>query len=183
MPMEDQRRSPRVRCRLQCTLQWSGGHGAGTVRNVSAGGLAVQTEVDASEGETVRVRVSPLTGAPVEVGALVWHAHCVRARRTGRHGFLLGLVVSSPPEAWFERVGAPRAVPQRPKGVPELREPAAPQCCDADGQHGSFVVRLKQPGSPRTRTFRVQAASLGEARAQADADAGEDWQVIEVRAA
>ena len=149
------------------------------MRDVSAGGLAVQTALDAGEGDGLCVRVESPKGAPVEVNAFVWHAHRVRSRRTGESGFLLGLVVSNPPEAWFDRIGAPRPAPEARPAEPE--RPAPPRCCDEAQE--SFVVRLKQATSPRTRTYRVSASSLDEARTAAEAEAHEGWHVIEVHAA
>lgn len=174
----EKRRSPRVRCRLDCTLRSGGRVVQGTVRDVSAGGLAVQADLDASEGESVRASVVPPAGAPVEVDAIVWHAHRIRSRTTGATGFLLGLVISNPPDAWFDRVGA-----LRPAAAPDTRaQPASPQCCEAGGR-STFVVRLKQAASPRTRTYRLEAASLEDARARAQTDLAEGWRVIEVREA
>jgi hypothetical protein len=183
---KEKRRFARARCRLDCTLHGDDRKVSGTVRDVSAGGLAVQTELGAGEGESLRVRVEPPIGEPVELDAIVWHSHRVRSRQSGAKGFMLGLVVSNPPEAWFTRVGAPRpdrgpsagAVPE-----PEKSEsaPSPPNCCDRELP--SFLVRVKQTVSPRTRAYRVQAASLGEARAQAEGEAGDGWRVIEVRPA
>jgi len=185
--MAEKRRSLRVRCRLDCTLRHGGGRASGTVRDLSAGGLAVHTDLEVNEGQSLRVSVTAPGGEPVEVDALVWHAHRVRSRQTGETGWLLGLVVSSPPEAWFERMGVPRPAreatpePPRPRGVAPAPE-SRPRCCEDAGAPG-FVVRVKKLDSPRTRTYRVRAASLAEARDQAERDAGEGWRVIEVRAA
>lgn len=138
----------------------------------------MQSDLEAGEGEHLRLEVEAPAGGRVALDAIVWHAHRVRSRTTGAKGFLLGLVVSNPPEAWFERVGAPRLKPEA--GPPASSAP--PSCC-GDAELESFLVRVKQNASPRTRIYRVQAASLAEARAQAEAEAGDAWRVLEVRAA
>lgn len=97
----EKRRSPRIRCRIPCEVRWSGGTSKATVRDVSQGGLSLQSSIDPAEGESMSVELRLKHGRKVAVEGLVWHRHRVRAR-DGATSTLLGIVVSNPPEPFLE---------------------------------------------------------------------------------
>jgi hypothetical protein len=190
----EKRRSPRIRCRIPCEVRWSGGTSEATVRDVSAGGLSLQSSIAPAEGESLRVQIQLKHGRKVEVDGLVWHRHRVRTR-DGATGTLLGLVVSNPPEAFLELSRQPHSLPAAPPAAAEAPAPQAraiPDAPEGDPNEDTlppvpdpgrrFQVRMKQDASPRSRVLSIEADSADEATALALERTGSGWAAIEVNA-
>jgi hypothetical protein len=167
----ERRRSKRARCILPCEVVARRKVVEGTVRNVSAGGLALEAPLPVAQaGDTLEIRLRPPQRPVVEIAAVVWHVRTLRPGRAGPIG-RFGLVLSEAAEDYFAFLAsllpAPRAARPAPGAAPG---PAV----------ASFAVQVAQAGSPRTRRILVRAADEEEARALALAEAGGDWSVVAV---
>jgi hypothetical protein len=180
----ERRRHERMRVRFPCELEIGGRRASGTVRDLSAGGLCVQTPLTPQEGDELQLRLHPKGRACVEVRALVWHVHGMRDRRSGERSARLGLVLSQAPGAFLElldrRAPAPRQgrTPQaRPEPAPRAAAPSRPP---RRAPERAYRVRVRQLSSSRTCTLLAFACSAEEAKATALAEAGEGWSVLGV---
>lgn len=65
--------------------------------------------------------------------------------------------------------------------LPRPRDPLPPPKPEEDDSLPRFRVRLKQRSGPRSRSAVIRARSEREAERRAQADLGEEWEVLEVR--
>ena len=175
----ERRKSSRLRCRLPCEILGSRGRASGTILDLSEGGLSIHTGSEIEQGESLSIRFQSPEGVPIEADALLWHSRRVRNRASGEHAWVLGLMVSNPPEA-YSRL-APRA--QAPHPEPPGPSPANDPGAAGEEELVGFRIRVKQCAGPRTRLLSLSATSDEEARALAVANLGSDWEVLEVLAA
>ena len=177
----NQRRSPRVRCRIPCRVRLGREETEAIVRDVSIGGLSAHGALSGTVGENVEVEMQLGGGPPLQVSGIVWHSHRVRSR-DGRTGTLLGVVVSNPPEAFLalsdRRKERPSPIPTSEPSSSDFEEEAPP--IPDPGRR--FQVRVKQDASPRSRVIGVEADSPEEAERLALAEAGDGWTAIAVDA-
>ncbi len=100
---DEHRANPRTKCRIPCEVQSSSDRAAGTVLDVSEGGLSVQTTIEAEEGDTLLVHLRvPGERECLELESIVWRTQSVRDRRTGERFSVLGLMLSKAPEVYFK---------------------------------------------------------------------------------
>ena len=173
----ERRKRARVRCNIPCDVVVAGKSVAGTVRNVSEGGLGVDAPLAAAaEGDSLEVTLKPAGRPPIDLVALVWHVRAVRPGRSSEPQARLGLVVSDAGDDWLRFI-AP-LVP-----AAGAVEPPRPERDAASAPRLRFAVQVAQAGSPRTRQVVVAATSADEARERALAETGPGWSVVEVRPA
>jgi len=200
----ERRKSLRVRVQLPCEIAHAGRRVQGVVRDLSAGGLSVQADVAAQEGDALALAIQPKGRDPVAIEALVWHVRRVRQRRTGAESARLGLVLSSAPDAFLALLRPPASgdtapdEAERPAPSSESAPVSSPESAaaatradaaksepapDADTAAASrYVVRVRKRASSRTRRILVFADSADEASTSALAETGPDWSVLDVHA-
>jgi hypothetical protein len=174
----ERRKRARVRCNIPCDVVIAGKSVAGTVRNVSEGGLGVDAPLAAAaEGDSLEVTLKPAGRPPIDLVALVWHVRAVRPGRSPERQARLGLVVSDAGDDWVRFIAplvpAASTAEARPEG--DASAAVAPRL--------RFAVQVAQAGSPRTRRVVVAATSADEARERALAETGPGWSVVDVRPA
>lgn len=175
----EKRKSERTRCQFGCKVTLRSESAAGTVVDISEGGLSVQTQLEGEQGDALTVRIQHPREGVVELETIVWHVRKVRQRQTGEIGFVLGLVLSKAPEAYLGLLpGTKDTAPAKPAPQVETSEfPPGEEASDLD----EFHVRLKSRSGPRTRLLNLDAPSSDEARSLALEGLGDDWEVLEIR--
>jgi len=175
----EKRKSERVRCRFDCEVARRSERAAGTVVDISEGGLSVQTQLEAEQGDALAVRIRHPREGALELETIVWHVRKARQRQTGEVCFFLGLVLSKAPDAYLELL--PRASHTAPaEPAPQVESRELPPGEEARSLH-AFRVRLKARSGPRTRLLTLDAPSSDGAGSLALAELGDDWEVLEVR--
>jgi hypothetical protein len=208
--MKERRHSERIKCRFSCELVRAGKAIAGTVVDISSGGLAVRAEEDLSQGDPVEVRMNVPGHSTLTVEALIWHVRRARLRETGETVHLLGLMVSRAPDEFFVLARGRRRATTRRSGAraeastagADSRTPHVPPSRGAElapaadaarpspakpadpvvTELAPYRIRLKHRASPRTRVLTVDASSRAEAREIAVTELGVDWEILEARA-
>jgi hypothetical protein len=160
---------PRVRKRVPCTINVDGGQHRGFVLNVSRGGLFVQTSLPANPGSLIGIDLSsPVDDALIALsGTVVWRRR-ISPRMMGINQSGMGVRLDAPPQAWTELIREGRTDDASQHS--EASEAAAPR----------WTLRLAHAGTPRTRRIVVHCVDEAEARARAIAEAGADWEIIEL---
>ena len=175
--MPERRRSERIKCRFDCELLGSAKPIAGTVVDLSAGGLAVRCAGSVQQGESVTVRMAVPGHGKLDVEALVWHVRHARRRDSGETVYLLGLMLSKAPDEYRD------LIPKGPSDVSFVMEDDHDEQRPASFAKGVALVphrvRLKHVSTPRTRVVTVDAASTHEACAIAARELGKEWSIIE----
>jgi len=175
--MSERRRSERIKCRFDCELLGGAKPVAGTVVDLSAGGLAVRCGGSLQQGDSVTVRMAVPGHGKLDVEALVWHVRNARRRDSGEPVQLLGLMLSKAPDAFRD------LVPKGPSDVSVVMEDEESEQRPASFAKGVALVphrvRLKHLSTPRTRVVTVDAASTHEACAIAARELGKEWAVLE----
>jgi hypothetical protein len=99
----ERRKHERIRCRVQCEVQEGRKPSEGLIRDVSLGGLSLQTSVSLDQGDVAQLLI-PRTGVRPEVylEAIVWRSRRVRSRKGGETSNVLGLVLSDAPESYVD---------------------------------------------------------------------------------
>jgi hypothetical protein len=154
----ERRRSRRTRKRLPCDLTIAGRRHAGSVVDLSAEGLFVQTDARAPRGAAVRVRLAQVAGAALELDAEVAHRLLARAGSKACEG--LGL----------------RLVGRIPTRYADLANAVRPENADAVQR---YRVHVKGP-ERETWTFELSALSEMHAADLALASLGDEWDLVEV---
>jgi len=173
---------PRLRKRLHCTLNVDARRHNGLILNLSRRGMFVQTSMPAEPGTLLDIDVrDPVRGDDIPVqAAVVWRKR-VPARMKGTNESGMGLRLVTRPDAWQTMMSGmlePGDEPEAPPSAAAPRveaEPVAPPT-----PVFTFVVRLGQPGGPRSRRLWVQAESEESARHEALARAGSGWTILEL---
>lgn len=180
----ERRKSRRVRCQLACEIHAARDQGVGTVLDMSEGGLAVRTPLEADQGDALRVRIEA-PGGPLELEAIVWHSRLVRSRGSEDRSWALGLMIAKAPDAYFHIVprDAPRDAMEPESDAPDLADAAAAIAADECSDGLVFRIRVKQLAGPRTRILSLNAESEDEARALASAELKDEWEILETWAA
>jgi hypothetical protein len=180
----ERRRSPRAKCRFPCELVRLRERTAGTVLDVSEGGLSVRTQLEVDQGEPLLVRIQVPNQDELELEAMVWHVRRTRQRNGGEPHRVLGLMVSKAPDAYFALV--PSTTPdegREPDGAPEAESSPLPDPGSDSTGLRSFHIRIKARSGPRTRVLSLSADSEDEARALALDGLDGEWELLEVREA
>ncbi len=190
--MAERRKYPRIRAKFPCDLHLASGSVKAKIRDLSEGGLSVLSNVEEPEqGDTVAVTLHPPNRPSVEIACVFWHSRRVRVVGEDRSTAHLGLVLSSPSDAYFELVSAMRG--KTPPRAVDATEPAAKPPRPAAPRNGGdgglaagepvlrqYSVRVKQDGGPRSTRVVVAARDLRDAEARALAEVGEGWVALEV---
>jgi hypothetical protein len=191
----ERRKHTRIACQIPCEIRGSGKPVAGTTREVSMGGLSIQAELEAEQGDILQVLLKPPRREPVPIEAIVWHARRVRQRQSGKTSNRLGLILSEAPEDFPDlltlRGTAPKVSEPEIETEPEpLRElPGEPEPSPAEPpptpleEPVRYRVRVTLSGSSRTRSILVFADDDEEARKNSLAETGPDWHVLEIERA
>ena len=185
--MAERRKYPRIRAKFPCDLHLAGRSVKATVRDLSEGGLSVLVDVEEPEqGDTVAVTLHPPRRRSVELACVFWHSRRVRVVGEGRSTAHLGLVLSSPSDAYFELVSALRG--RKPTNPSDATEPAVKlksngALAPAKPELQQYSVRVKQDGGPRSTRIVVAARDMKDAETRALAEAGEGWVALEVKRA
>jgi hypothetical protein len=189
MATSERRREERIKVRFPCELAFGRKRVAGTVLDLSAGGLSVESEGRADQGQTVYVQLQPKGQASIDVEALVWNVRRFKHRGSGKAAMRLGLVLSDAPDEFLEllKAKAPPAPdrPRKPAPPVETAEPPPPEPEEEPEppvEERRFRARVKQSATTRTRVILVFATSAEDAEAKALAEAGDGWILLEVEA-
>jgi hypothetical protein len=191
---------PRLRKRLHCTLNVDARRHNGLILNLSQRGLFVQTSMPAEPGTLLDIDVhDPVRGAEIPIQAAVVWRRRVTNRLKGTNESGMGLRLVSRPDAWQQMMSG--MLEPTDERLAQVADPASPAPSDvtnpitADREAtpivakpivatppvATFVVRLAQPGGPRSRRLWIQAESDEAARAEALARAGGGWTILELR--
>ncbi len=174
----ERRNSPRIARRFPCEILGDAASQPCVLLNLSEGGLAVRTESEFEQGESLRLQLKPPGGPEMRVEVLVWHARRVRLRESGKHRSVLGLMLSEAPDEYAQII----ARPQPPKRLAERDRPAVKPKVEPAPTPSlrGFRIRLKHRSGPRTRIVRLSAPTEAEARTLAGEEAGEEWELLEL---
>jgi Tfp pilus assembly protein PilZ len=193
---------PRLRKRLHCTLSDDARRHNGLILNLSQRGLFVQTNMPAEPGTLLSIDVhDPIRGEEIPIRAAVVWRRRVPARMKGTNESGMGLRLVSRPDAWQQMMsGMLEPTPAQPDAVASSAEPSTKRVTKPSAKPSTkpstkpresapvvdpapvctFVVRLAQPGGPRSRRLWVQATSEQAAREEAIARAGVGWTILEL---
>jgi hypothetical protein len=149
---------------------------------MSEGGLSVQSQLFVEAGEPLVVRLQlPHQREPLELATTVWHARRAKHRRSGERCWVLGLLLSKAPDAYFEFL--PKGNTEEITGSGATTEPSPTEResprAELDGLQ-PFRIRVKLRSAPRSRILTLSAESEAEARALAVAELDDEWEVLEV---
>jgi hypothetical protein len=173
----------RKKRRMPCDVIFEGQQHSGLVLDVSPGGLFIQTSAKAKPGDRLDLRLS----LPGETQKLPMQVEVVRkvvvpARLLAiAHGGV-GVRILNAPEAYYNFMGTLGIGSDPGEFKPERRvEVASQEAGGTASQPGqSYRVRVKQIQGPRSRVMDVVAGDEEDARAQALAELGEGWQVLQI---
>jgi len=195
----ERRRHQRRRVRFSCQLSHDGQTVAGVVRDLSNGGLSIETPVELDQGEGVRVRLEPPGRAPLTIDAFVWNVRSGRQRSTGTTFHRLGLVLSEAPVEFEALLGRPRQTPrpgrvEDPPARPATELPKAAAATEPPPPRSEseqkalpaarrYRARVARNGTSRTRSILVFADTPEEADARVRLEIGEDWRILELASA
>lgn len=189
-------RSERIRCHLPCEIVLRRRKVAATLCGLSDKGFSLLTRGAVEQGDAIRVCILPHRGRnAIEVDAIAWSNHERHDPSTGRRRREVGFLLSDPSPAYLalldevRRRTAPasaargvevRAARAADGALPRPRSPLPPPKPDEEDTLPRFRVRLKNGGSPRTRSATLRARSAQEAERRARDALGADWDVLEV---
>lgn len=114
---EERRRSPRIHCRIRCTLRRGRRWLPARVLDVSEGGLCLLSPVRLQPRQTVQLRIDVPHRGPVEVEAVAWHVRRVKSGRAHRKAWSIGMIIEKAGEG-FE-VLLPDSPPTPATGAPD----------------------------------------------------------------
>ena len=174
----ERRSSQRIACRLPCEIVGDAATLPCVLMNLSEGGLAVRTESEFEQGESLRLRLKPPGRPEVRVEALVWHARRVRLRESGEHRSVLGLMLSEVPDDYAQIVARPPPAADCAQRDSQAEESGAAP--DPAPSLRDFRIRFKHRSGPRTRIVKRSATSEAEARSLAREEIGEQWELLEI---
>ncbi len=168
------RNHDRVKRRLTVGLRIGAQQHHGIVLDVSPGGLFVATTAPIQPGTELVVEFSARDGSPAfDVRASVARRRRVPQNLQSYEAPGIGLrVIDPPPE--FEKVALGERL-EAGGDEPETAPPpsATPLPC--------FRLRLRERGSPRSRTLQVEAVDEAAARAVAAGELAGGWEIVEIQ--
>ncbi len=189
-------RSERIRCHLPCEIVSRRRKVAATLCGLSEKGFSLVTRDEVEQGDAIRVSILPHRGRnAIVVDAIAWSNHERHDRVSGRSRREVGFLLSDPSPAYLalldevRRRAAPptagagvevRATPASDRTLPRPRSPLPPPKPDEEDALPRFRVRLKDGGSPRSRSATLRARSAQEAERRACEELGATWEVLEV---
>lgn len=90
----ERRKSPRIHCRLQCTLRKGRRSVRARVLDVSEGGLCLLSPVSLQARQPVTIVIDVPRRGPVEVEAVAWHVRAVKSGREHRQAWSIGMMIT-----------------------------------------------------------------------------------------
>lgn len=201
-----ERRAPRTKKRIACSVTVEQRRHSGIVLDLSATGLFVQTSAKAEPGTRITLELSdPSRPEPLVLQASVARQRVVPARlKTVAHGGM-GVRIEQAPEEFFTFVAklqpdeTPPAPPKKEKPAAEPEKPAPePRVRRSNlarkalisrlrqsrgaavvaGPDQSFRLRVSQVGGSRSRFVEMTAPSEAEARRRVRHELGEGWKIL-----
>lgn len=168
---------PRVRKRLQCTLELEARRHSGLILNLSECGMFVQTSLPAEPGTLLGIDVRvPSHPEPIPVQAAVVWRRRVSPRITGINQSGMGLrLVSRPSE--YRSMMADILEPVLKESMTESSTRAGPE---PEPNLDRFVLRLAQIGGPRSRRLVLESRSKQAACEAALEEVGHGWTILEI---
>lgn len=185
--MPERRRSPRIKCRLQCTIRRGRERIRARVLDVSEGGLCLLAPAAFDREETLVVDIDVPRKGPVEVEAKAWHVRSAKkGSTTRRNAWIVGAMLVKAgdgyqallPDSCGSADPGDQVDPIDHAVDDAVDDPVADD--DATIELRVFRVRIKANDSPRTRTLSLAAATGDEARSLAAADLGDSWAILDV---
>lgn len=181
-------RRRRVRCKLACEIAQSNRRRIkARIVTLSEGGLAIVTDLDFDQGESIRLRIQPGLGRKsICVSAIIWNDRSPSSYGNSSSLRRYGCVISEPTQSYLSLLDklapkAPRLEPvpiavPRPRdlesesieaNLPRSREIQPPPKPEAEESLPYFRIRMKQIGGPRTRILTIRARSATQAESLA----------------
>jgi hypothetical protein len=126
------------------------------VRDVSRGGLSLQTELEAAQGDTLWITIEPGRRGlrRVEVQAIVWHLRRVRDRSSGARSLILGLVLSEATSDFItllEQLSPRKRLAQDTTRAPTLRKVACRPPAPPVEPRAEPEPQPESPAQPKSR--------------------------------
>lgn len=90
----ERRSSPRVNCRLQCTLRRGRRAVRARVLDVSEGGLCLLSPAELRPKQNVLIVIDVPRKGPVEVEAVAWHVRQVKSGRAHKRAWSIGMMIT-----------------------------------------------------------------------------------------
>jgi hypothetical protein len=172
------RSSNRVKRRLTVGLRIGAQQHHGIVLDVSPSGLFVATTSPIQPGAELVVEFSARDGGTAfEVRARVARRRRVPQNLQSYEAPGIGLQLIDPPPEFAKLLAGGK--PEEGVAAEEAEKEDAPPAPALP----SFRLRLRQTGSPRSRTLRIEAADEAAARAQAAAELANGWEIVEIQRA
>jgi uncharacterized protein (TIGR02266 family) len=168
---------PRVKKRLQCTLELDARRHSGLILNLSERGMFVQTSLPAEPGTVVGIDVrAPSQTDPIPVQAAVVWRRRVSPRMTGVNQSGMGLrLLTTPSEYQAMMANILEPVLKESSSAANATAHVEPEP-DLD----RYVLRLAQKGGPRSRRLVVESQSKQAACRAALDQVGEGWTILEI---
>ncbi len=185
MNSDERRKEERIKVRFPCEFVFGRERASGTVLDLSAGGLSVASDRNADQGDSVFVRLHPKGESSIDIEALVWNVRTVKSRGKRKASTRLGLVLSEAPHEFLDLLKSKAPSPVRQpaeSAAPRSPEPEAADEAETPAAERRFRARVKQAATTRTRVILVFAESAEDAAANALAEAGAGWSLLEVAA-
>jgi hypothetical protein len=91
---QERRKTPRVSCRLQCTLRRGRRSVRARVLDVSEGGLCLLSPVQLQPKQSVLVQIDVPRRGMVEVEAVAWHVRQVKSGRAHKQAWSIGMMIT-----------------------------------------------------------------------------------------
>jgi uncharacterized protein YndB with AHSA1/START domain len=169
------RSSNRVKRRVTVGLRIGAQQHHGIVLDVSPSGLFVATTAPIQPGTELVVEFSARDGGtPFEVNARVARRRRVPQNLQSYEVPGIGLQVIDPPPEFARLTGGGKLVEGAVEPEAETPRTTALPC---------YQLRLRQTGSPRSRTLRIEAEDEDAARAKAADELAHGWEIVEIQRA
>ena len=167
------RKGNRVKRRLPVGLRVGAQQHQGIVLDVSPSGVFVATTAAVQPGTELVVEFSAPDGSPAfEVRARVARRRRVPQNLQSYESPGIGLQAIDPPPEFARLAQGEKLDPGDEEGESEA-PPVKPLPC--------FQLRLRQTGSPRSRTLQIEAEDEAAARAKAAAELASGWEIVEIQ--
>jgi hypothetical protein len=169
------RTSDRVKRRLTVGLRAGAQQHHGIVLDVSRSGLFVATTAAVQPGTELVVEFSARDGSPAfKVRARVARRRRVPQNLQSYESPGIGLQVIDPPPEYEKLVQGAKLEASAQESAAEGEAPPAKRL-------PCFRLRLRQTGSPRSRTLEVEAEDASAARAKAARELASGWEIVEIQ--
>lgn len=91
---KNRRGSPRIRCRLHCTIRTRRKWIPARILDVSEGGLCLLSPIPLKQKQRIILRIDVPPSGSVEVEAIAWHVRRVKSGRAHRKAWSIGMMIS-----------------------------------------------------------------------------------------